>query len=359
MPRPESGRGRAGPQLPAIVALLGAGAFALLAVLLGAGCGSVDLLPALGVDWPVSCGADRIGPGDTELATRILLQIRLPRLAGGFMVGAALAGAGVLYQGLLRNPLADPFVIGASGGAGLGIVLGQLLLVYLGAPAGGGILVPGLGFAGALAAVWMVFLIAGRRGRRSNSTLVLTGFAISSLLGALNLLILLTAQPLRERLLESISWVLGGVKVSGWTPVSLAFPTIAICLLLGFALARQLDYLALGGAGAARLGVNVARLRVALLLSASLLTAVAVALAGIVALVGLLVPHAVRLVLGPANRLLLPVAAILGGAYLVLVDLVARTAFAPAEIPVGILAALIGTPVFLWLLRRNRFGYDF
>ncbi len=127
-------------------------------------------------------------------------------------------------------------------------------------------------------------------------------------MGALNLLILLTARPLRERLLESISWVLGGVKVSGWEPVGLALPAIAGCLVLGFVLARQLDYLALGGAGAVRLGVNVNRLRIALLLAASLLTAVAVALAGIVALVGLLVPHAARLVLGPANRLLLPVA---------------------------------------------------
>ena len=339
--------------------MFGAAAFALLALLLAAGCGAVDLLPATGIGWAPSCGADRVSPGETELAARILLQIRLPRVAGGFLVGAALASGGVLYQGLLRNPLADPFVIGASGGAGLGIVLGQFLLIYLGAPAGGAALVPALGFAGALAAVWMVFLIAGRRGRRSNSTLVLTGFAVSSLLGALNLLILLTAQPLRERLLESISWVLGGVKVSGWEPAGLALPAIAGCLALGFVLARQLDYLALGGAGAVRLGVNVNRLRIALLLAASLLTAVAVALAGIVALVGLLVPHAARLVLGPANRLLLPVAAILGGAYLVLVDLVARTAFAPAEIPVGILAALIGTPVFLWLLRRNRFGYDF
>ncbi len=359
MPPPESGLGRSRPRPPAILALLGAGAFALLAIVLGAGCGAVNLLPAYGMNWAISCGADRLGSGDAELATRILLQIRLPRLAGGFLVGAALAAAGVLYQGLLRNPLADPFVIGASGGAGLGIVLGQILLIYLGMPAGGAALIPALGFAGALAAVWMVFLIAGRRGRRSNSTLVLTGFAVSSLLGALNLLVLLTAQPLRERLLESISWILGGVKVSGWTPIGLALPAIAACLALGMALARQLDYLALGSSGAIRLGVNVAHLRIALLLAASLLTAIAVALAGIVALVGLLVPHAARLVLGPANRLLLPVAAILGGGYLVLVDLIARTAFAPAEIPVGILAALLGTPVFLWLLRRNRFGYDF
>ncbi len=162
--------------------MFGAAAFALLALLLAAGCGAVDLLPATGIGWAPSCGADRISPGETELAARILLQIRLPRVAGGFLVGAALASAGVLYQGLLRNPLADPFVIGASGGAGLGIVLGQFLLIYLGAPAGGAALVPALGFAGALAAVWMVFLIAGRRGRRSNSTLVLTGFAVSSLL---------------------------------------------------------------------------------------------------------------------------------------------------------------------------------
>lgn len=358
MPRTDSGL-RSRPRPPAVLALLGAGVFALLAALLGAACGAVDLLPAFGIRWIASCGADRIGPGDAELATRILLQIRLPRLAGGFLVGAALASAGVIYQGLLRNPLADPFIVGASGGAGLGIVCGQILVIYAGLPAGGAALIPALGFAGALGAVWMVFLIAGRRGRRSNSTLVLTGFAVSSLLGALNLLILLTAQPLRERLLESVSWILGGVKVSGWTPVALALPAIAVCVALGFVFARQLDYLALGGAGAARLGVSVARLRVALLLAASLLTAIAVALAGIVALVGLLVPHAARLVLGPANRLLLPVAAILGGAYLVLVDLIARTAFAPAEIPVGILAALLGTPVFLWLLRRDRFGYDF
>ncbi len=335
------------------------GALALLSLALGASCGAVNLLPAIMARPIAFCGADQIGPGDTELAARILFQIRLPRLAGGFLVGAALAAAGVFYQGLLRNPLADPFVIGASGGAGLGIVLGQLLLAHLGLPPSGSALIPGLGFVGAMGAVWMVFLLAGQRGRRSNSTLVLTGFAVSSLLGALNLLVLLTAQPLRERLLESISWVLGGVKVSGWAPVGYALPAVLGCLALGFVLSRQIDYLALGSAGAVRLGVDVRRLRTALLLLASLLTAIAVALAGIVALVGLLVPHAARLVLGPGNRLLLPVAAVLGGSYLVLVDLVARTAFAPAEIPVGILAALFGAPLFLWLLRRNRFGYDF
>ena len=356
-PRRAVGSGRARPAAP--LALAAAGTIALLALLLGASCGAVNLFPAIMANPIAVCGSDHISATDTDLAARILLQIRLPRLAGGFLVGAALAAAGVLYQGLLRNPLADPFVIGASGGAGLGIVLGQLLLARLDLSGGGAALLPGLGFAGALGAVWLVYALAGRGGRRSNSALILTGFAVSSLLGALNLLILLTAQPLRERLLESISWVLGGVKVSGWTPIGYAFPAIVVCLAAGFVLARQIDYLALGGGGALRLGVNVRRLRILLLVLASLLTAIAVALAGIVALVGLLVPHAARLVLGPGNRLLLPMAAVLGGTYLVLVDLIARTVFAPAEIPVGILAALFGAPLFLWLLRRNRDGYDF
>ncbi len=300
------------------------------------------------------------GEADARINSQILLQIRLPRVIAGLLVGAALAAAGVIYQGLLRNPLADPFVIGASGGAALGIVGGHLLLALLIVPAAlGSTVIPLLGFLGALAAVWLVYLLASGRPQVTSSSLVLTGFAIGSLLGAANFLLLLTAQPLRERLLEHLSWMLGGVKVVGWAPLVVTAPPLLVALLAAILLARQLDYLALGPAGAARLGVNIAHARALFIVLASLLTALAVSLSGIVALVGLLVPHAVRLLIGPANRMLLPTSALAGGAYLVLIDLMARFIWRPTELPVGILAALLGAPALVWLLRRAGGSYDF
>ena len=266
--------------------------------------------------------------------------------------------AGVLYQGLLRNPLADPFVIGASGGAALGAAIG-LLLIGLNVTLLGFGIVPMFGFVGAFGAVWIVYGLARDRGQVSVSNLILAGFAMSALAGALNALVVYLGDQLQLRVIRAFTWILGGISVSGWTPVATVLPVIMVAGLVSFALASRLNALALGEHGAARVGVDVERTKVVVIALASLLAAMAVSLSGLVAFVGLLIPHAVRLVIGPDNRLLLPAAALAGAAYLVLMDLAARTVLAPVELPVGIFTAIVGVPFFIFLLRRARGSYGF
>ena len=289
---------------------------------------------------------------------QILVGLRLPRVAAAAGVGASLAMAGVLYQGLLRNPLADPFVIGASGGAALGAAIG-LVLIGLNVTLLGFGIVPLLGFAGAFSAVWLVYALACDRGRASISSLVLAGFAMSALAGALNALVVYLGDQFQLRVMRAFTWILGGISVSGWTPVATVLPVVLVAGLLGFALTARLNALALGERGAARVGVDVERTKLAVIALASLLAALAVSLSGLVAFVGLLVPHAIRLVIGPNNRLLLPAAALAGAAFLILMDLVARTVLAPVELPVGIFTAIVGAPFFILLLRRARGSYEF
>ncbi|MBU0494513.1 MAG: iron chelate uptake ABC transporter family permease subunit [Chloroflexi bacterium] len=292
-------------------------------------------------------------PGDPAEAT-IIWQIRLPRVVAAILVGGALAAAGVVFQGLLRNPMADPYIIGTSGGAALGVTVALLIPAGL-VPAG--LSVTSLfAFGGALAAVLIVYNIA-RVGRRTPiTTLLLAGFAVSSMLAAvMSFLMLVGGNTLRQVIL----WTMGGLAVTGWSSVLGVAPLILLGLAATIPFARDLNLLLLGEEQATTMGLSVERRKLLLLALGSFLTAVAVSLSGLVGFVGLVVPHIVRLVLGPDHRLLLPAATLAGAIFLVLADLLARTFIAPAEMPVGIITALVGAPFFIYLLRRNRRDYDF
>ncbi len=340
--------------------VLGVLAVVLLAAgLVGVTVGSVGIAPLTlpAIVWRALPFAD-LEPWWRTTDEQILLGIRLPRVVAAAGVGAALAMAGVLFQGLLRNPLADPFVIGSSGGAALGAALGLLLLSLQITFLGFGI-VPLLGFAGSFVTVWVVYLLSRHRGQTSISSLILAGFAVGAVAGAFNALIVLLSDQLRLRAVQTFAWILGGVSVNGWTPVATVVPAIAGAGIAAFLFTARLNSLALGEKGAARVGLDIERTKLLVIAIASLLTALAVSVSGLVAFVGLMIPHAVRLVIGPNNRLLLPAAAMAGAAYLILMDLIARTVLAPVELPVGIFTAIVGSPFFILLLRRARGSYEF
>jgi iron complex transport system permease protein len=286
----------------------------------------------------------------------IVLTLRLPRAVGAAAVGAALASAGVLFQGLLRNPLADPYVVGSSGGAALGAVLGMMAgsaLTFLGFG-----LVPVGAFLGALAATLLVVQLAGVGGRLPVVTVLLAGFALSTLLGYTVSLLIVVSDRLSLQVPQIYAWLLGGIAVVGWSKLALIGPLILIALLFALTLVRSLNAFSLGEDGAARLGIDVERDKRRILAVGSLLTAAAVSISGLVGFVGLLVPHVARLLAGPDHRVLLPASALAGAAFLVLADLLAQSLFAPIELPIGIVTAFIGGPFFLWLLRRSRREYQ-
>ena len=282
--------------------------------------------------------------GETSLAST-LVALRVERAAAAWLTGALLASAGVMMQALLRNPLADPYVLGLSGGASVG-ALGALMAGLAGA------LVDLAAFAGALAVTALLFALARdgvARGARA-TLLLLTGVIIGAGCGALVTLMLALAPD--ENLRGMVFWLIGDLSGSG--PGALPALALAAALLFCLARARSINLMALYGDNALTLGVDVARLRAGLFALSALLTASAVSMAGSIGFVGLIVPHACRLALGPDHRVLLPSAALAGGALLVLADTVARTAFAPLQLPVGVITALIGVPAFLWQLRRSQ-----
>ncbi|HJO07446.1 MAG TPA: iron ABC transporter permease [Chloroflexota bacterium] len=345
---------------PPATLVLGPLALVVLAsMVLAAMVGSVTIEPGaiLAMVW------NRLPFGDVEAwwpatSERILFEIRLPRVIAAAAVGASLSVAGVLYQGLLRNPLADPFIVGASGGAAVGAAAGSILIALHFTILGFGI-VPLLGFVGSFLAVWVVYLLSRHQGKSSVSGLILAGFAIGSVAGALNALAVLLSDRLQLRIVQNFTWLLGGISVTGWTPLFTILPLMAVAIALGFLLTMRLNALALGEEGAARVGISVERTKFLIIGLASLLTALAVSVSGLVAFVGLMVPHAVRIVIGPNNRLLLPASAMVGAAYLALMDLLARWILAPVDLPVGILTAIVGSPFFIVLLRHARGQHEF
>jgi len=287
----------------------------------------------------------------------VLMDLRLPRVVGAALVGAALAMAGALFQALLRNPLADPYVIGTSAGAALGATVSLIFPLRLSLLGFGAISVAA--FAGALLAVLAVYNLARVAGETSVVALLLAGLAVSAILAATMVLLLVTVGELQVRLPQLFSFLMGGVIVSRWGQLALVGAVVAAGLGLAVLFSPQLNAFALGEEGAAAVGVEVEKAKVAVLVLGSLLTAVAVTIGGLIGFVGLMVPHAVRLVLGPDARLLLPAAALAGASFLVLADLGARTLLAPGEIPVGVITGLVGGPFFLYLLRRYQRGYAF
>jgi len=288
----------------------------------------------------------------------IFFQIRLLRVGGGVLVGAALATAGVLFQGLLRNPLADPYIIGTSSGALFGATL---VIVFIPATLslwGFGI-ISIAAFLGALGAVFLVYSLARVGGRTPVVSLVLAGFATGAFFTAVTWFMLSISGEFHYRLGAIFDFLAGAIRVSNWLQLA-----VASCLILGgIILARfftfRLNAFSVGEEGAAYLGINVERDKLLILGLGSFLTALAVCLGGLIGFVGLVIPHAMRLALGPDHRLLLPAAALAGASFLVLADLGARIIFAPTELRLGILTALIGAPFFIYLLRRHRKEYAF
>ncbi len=281
--------------------------------------------------------------GGTELHQTLILDLRLPRTLSAFATGGLLAVAGALMQVLLRNPLADPYVLGLSGGAAVGALLAMLAGLA-------GTLVSGSAFAGALLATVLVFGLAHGTGSWTPSRLLLTGVVLASGWGALITLIL--AMTPASRLPGMLYWLMGDLSHAAAPGPALGI-LLLVCLLV-IPLGRTLNVLARGPMQAAALGVSVRPLEWLVYLLASLLTATAVTMAGSVGFVGLVVPHMLRLVLGNDQRLILPACALAGGGLLVLADALARVVIAPEQLPVGVITALVGVPTFLYLLHRSR-----
>ena len=280
----------------------------------------------------------------------ILFSLRIPRTVLIALAGAGLAGSGAAYQGLFRNPLADPFLIGVASGAGLGAVLamnsglaGKTVLGLMG--------VPVAAFIGALVTVVLVYQLA-RVGRTLPTTnLILAGVAVSSFTSALTSFLMLTSTG---ELRRAIVWLLGGASMSGWQPVLAMLPYILVGLGLLLTTGHALNVFQFGEEQAQQLGLPVERLRRVVIIAASLTTAAAVSFAGIIGFVGLIVPHLVRFAWGGDYRRILPLSIISGAALLLIADVLARVLMSPQELPVGIITALVGVPFFLWVLRRAR-----
>jgi iron complex transport system permease protein len=335
---------------PGVIALIG---LALLAVLIVAGVtvGStqIDAADSIGVILHRVFGLD-LGLRWTQATETIVWELRLPRVLTAALVGAGLAVAGATFQGIVRNPLADPYVLGASSGAALGAALAILL------PVGVTVFQFGLvnvwAFIGALGAALLVFRLGGSGGSGGMTRLLLTGYAVGSILAAL----LTMAMYVSGTNLRAIfSFLLGGLAAASWERLIVATPLIlGACLVIGLR-TRSLDGLLLGDDAAAHLGVDVKRERGILLVLATMATAAAVAITGLIGFVGLVVPHVVRLLTGASARRVVPISAIFGAILLSAADLVARML---GDLPVGVVMAIIGAPFFLVLLYQTRTGYE-
>lgn len=287
----------------------------------------------------------------------IIFHIRLPRVIGSALVGAALATAGVLFQGLLRNPMADPYIIGTSAGAALGATIAMILPINL-AFLGFG-LVPIAAFCGALAAVILVYRLARVDNRTPIVSMLLAGFVVSALLAAIMAFMISISSRLGLDLYLVYSFLFGQVSVSHWGQIMVIAPLVIGGVIGARFFAFHLNAFSLGEEGAAHLGIEIERDKIYILALGSLLTSGAVSISGLVGFVGLVMPHAVRLILGPDHRVLVLAAALAGAVFLVVADLIARMILAPAEIPVGVITAVIGAPFFLYLLRHTRKEYVF
>jgi iron complex transport system permease protein len=332
------------------VALILAGALLLTSLLVGISAGPVHLgvgaiagaaaahLPFLHVHSPLSAADEAI-----------LWQLRAPRVVLGCLVGGMLAVAGASYQGVFRNPLADPYLLGIAAGAGLGATLA---IAY----GHGGFatydLLPLAAFAGAGMAVAAAYLLGRAVGAgRSPATLILAGVTIASFLNALQTFV---QQQRSETVREVYSWLLGRLDTSGWRDVTLALPYVAVSVIALLLHRRLLDVLSVGDEEAGALGINVGRVRLTILVFATIGTAAAVAVSGLIGFVGIIVPHAIRLLAGPSYRLLLPLSLLVGASFLVCADVLARTVMAPAELPIGVVTAFFGAPFFAVVLRTTR-----
>jgi iron complex transport system permease protein len=318
-----------------------AAALDAVAVPVPTGVAAWDLGP-VAVPGPDLAWASAFAFDVTDAERTIVVTLRLPRIVMGAGVGFALAAAGTVMQGFFRNPMADPSIIGVSSGGAVGAV--AVIVAPLAVPFG----VPVAAFLGATGAAFAVYAIATRDGRTPVATLLLSGVAVQTLLGAVVSYLLVTnGRSLRE----AYYWLVGNLDAASWNEVAVVVPVAVLCFLVLFAHARELNLMLLGEEDAASLGVEVERTKRVLLAVSAVLTGAAVAVAGVIGFVGLIVPHVMRLVVGPDHRVLLPTSALAGASFLVATDTVARSG--AAELPVGILTAFLGAPFFLFLLRRR------
>jgi iron complex transport system permease protein len=338
------------PRGPAPLALCAATGFLLVALCVGLLVGPLDL----GVgDVLRSVGAKLHVPGVTSPLTEteetIVWELRVPRVALAALVGGMLALAGATYQGVFRNPLVDPYLLGVAAGAGLGATLA---IAYLPRSLDAHQVVPPAAFVGAALAVVASYVLASSAGGdRGPAVLVLAGVTVVSFLTAVQAFI---QQQHADTLQEVYSWILGRLPSSGWRDVTLILPYVVVSTVVILAYRRSVDVLVLGDDEARSLGVNVGRMRLVLVAAATVGTAAAVSVVGLIAFVGLIVPHALRLLVGGSYRTLLPLSFVAGAGFLVLVDALARTVLAPAEVPIGVVTAFLGAPFFAVILRTSR-----
>lgn len=292
-----------------------------------------------------------VTPDWTPVQEQIVWVFRLPRALLAVLVGAALSVSGTALQALVRNPLADPYTFGISTGASVGAVL----VITIGAGTAAGLTLSGAAFAGALLTMIVVYLIAQQGGQVSAGRLILAGVAISYALSSVTtFLILRASSPGTNSAAVALSWLAGSLGAAKWEQIGIPGFIVLMTTLFLLLQSRQLNALLAGDETAVSLGVNVQRFRMQLFVLTSLLVGTVVAISGAIGFVGLMIPHIVRFLVGADHRRVLPIAALLGGAYLVLVDLIARVVIAPSELPVGIVTAAVGGPFFLWLLRQRR-----
>ena len=322
-------------------------AILVLAVALVAGLlvGSVDIDPlgSIGVILDLIPGVET-HHGLNEIEQRVILEIRAPRVAMGAIVGAVLAVAGAGYQGVFRNPLADPYLLGVAAGAGLGATF---VFAFDGASG----VVPILAFAGGLAAVALTYALGKSVGGRTTTSLILAGVAVAAFATAIQTFLL---QRNLDTLREVYSWILGRLVTVGWGEVRTLLPYAVVASVVLLLHGRLLDVLGLGDDEAEALGVRVIRVRRFVVLAATLATAAAVSVSGLIGFVGLIVPHTVRMLTGWSYRVIIPLSIVYGAAFLVVADLIARTAAAPAELPIGVVTAFLGAPFFVLVLRTMR-----
>ncbi|ARK24623.1 ABC transporter permease [Sporosarcina sp. P37] len=330
----------------------------LLAVLLasmtfGVMVGSVDITPS--IIWEVLF--TKMGLSAEVAASKaqsiIIWEIRLPRIILAAIVGAALAISGAAIQALVRNPIADPYILGVSSGASVGATLVILLgaFSFLGTYA-----LSVAAFFGAILAVVIVFLLARVNGRTSVIRLLLAGIAISMVFSAITNFMLMTSKQ-QGGIQAVIHWTLGSLAGAKWSTIGLPFFTFLLIFILLLFNYRQLNALLLGEELATTLGINLDRFRIFIILAVSLLTGVVVASSGSIGFVGLIVPHVVRMMVGSNYKLVLPISALMGAVFLVWADMAARVAIAPEEMPIGIVTAVCGGPFFIWMLRRRRYSF--
>jgi len=335
------------------------GAILLGSILLATAIGAVDISPLSILKMVLNrLHLAHFEPSWRGVDEAIVFKLRLPCVLGAALVGSALATAGALFQGLLRNPLADPYLIGTSSGAVFGVTIALIFLPPALSFSGFG-LASIAAFIGALGAVFVVYTLA-RIGRTTHVvTLILAGVAINFLLTAISWFLLDTVGELQEKAEVLYGFLWGQITAVNWSQIAVLAPIILLGIILARLFAPHLNAFSLGEEGAAYLGINVERDKPFILALGALLTACAVCIAGLIGFVGLVIPHMIRLLFGPDNRLLLPASALAGGSFLVLCHLFARTIMAPSVLKLGILTALIGGPLFLYLLIRYRREYAF